>query len=64
MMKRICIYGCSEMLGGTEKYILTLYKALNKEEIQFDFLYPYNTYPFKRLSWLVAIRVIWIFSKS
>ena len=41
-MKRICIYGCSEMLGGTEKYILTLYKALNKEEIQFDFLYPYN----------------------
>lgn len=41
-MKRILVFGMSSKIGGTEKYILTLYQILDKVQIQFDFLFPYN----------------------
>lgn len=42
MEKRIAMYGYSSQLAGTEKYILTLYNAIDRSKIQFDFLLPYN----------------------
>ncbi|WP_432629602.1 glycosyltransferase [Brotaphodocola sp.] len=41
-MKRICVYGCSAMFGGTEQYLLTMYKGIDRNKIQFDFLFPHN----------------------
>lgn len=41
--KRICIYGCSEVFGGTEQYIMTMYQTIDRSKLQFDFLFPYNT---------------------
>lgn len=41
-MKRICVYGCSGMFGGTERYLLTMYQVIDRTKIQFDFLFPYN----------------------
>ena len=39
---RIVVYGASLNLGGTEKYLLTLYKLLDKNIIQFDFLLSHD----------------------
>ena len=41
-MKRICVYGCSETFGGTERYLMTMYQAIDRTEIQFDFLFPHD----------------------
>lgn len=41
-MKRILVYGLSKCLGGTESYILTLYRALDKSVLQFDFLFSHQ----------------------
>lgn len=47
-MKRICLYGASENLGGTEVYLITMVRAL-KDEITFDFLvhHEYGKIPFE-----------------
>ena len=42
-MKRILVFGASARLGGTESYLLTLYKNIDKRQIQFDFLFPHET---------------------
>ena len=41
-VKRICVYGCSGIFGGTERYLLTIYQAIDRNKIQFDFLFPHN----------------------
>ena len=47
-MKRICLYGASENLGGTEVYLITLVRAL-KDDIRFDYLlkHDYGPMPFE-----------------
>lgn len=42
-LKRILVYGLCEKFGGTERYVLTLYKALEHDKIQFDFLFDHAT---------------------
>lgn len=37
-MKKVLIIGMGNSLGGVEKFILDLYKDINKSKIQFDFL--------------------------
>lgn len=39
-MRRLCVFGMSENLGGTEVYLMTLYRVLlsQKADIGFDFL--------------------------
>ena len=39
-IKRICIYGCTEIFGGTEQYLMTIYRAIDRTKLQFDFLFP------------------------
>ena len=41
-MIRFLVYGLSPNLGGTEKYLLTLYELLDKDKIQFDFLFSHD----------------------
>ena len=41
-MIRFLVYGLSPNLGGTEKYILTLYDLLDKNKVQFDFLFSHD----------------------
>ena len=41
-MTRFLVYGLSPNLGGTEKYLLTLYELLDKDKIQFDFLFSHD----------------------
>ncbi|RHF81782.1 MULTISPECIES: glycosyltransferase [Lachnospiraceae] len=41
-IKRICIYGCTEIFGGTEQYLMTIYRAIDRTKLQFDFLFPHN----------------------
>ncbi len=41
-VKRICVYGCSGTFGGTERYLLTMYQAIDREKLQFDFLFPHD----------------------
>lgn len=41
-MKRILVYGLSDMFGGTENYILNLYKLIDTQNIQFDFLFEHS----------------------
>ena len=38
-MINIAIFGASENYGGTEAYIMTLYKLLDQDKVQFDFLF-------------------------
>lgn len=38
-MKKILVFGMSENLGGVETVIMNYYRNINKENIQFDFLY-------------------------
>lgn len=40
-VKRIIVYGLCETFGGTERYVLTLYRALDHSKIQFDFLFDH-----------------------
>lgn len=42
-MKRILIYGLSAEVGGTERYFLTLYRAMDLNRLRFDFLFPHDT---------------------
>lgn len=39
-MRRLCVFGMSDNLGGTEVYLMTLYRELRRRnaDIQFDFL--------------------------
>ena len=39
---RLLVFGASPNLGGTEKYLLTLYEAIDKSKIQFDFLFSHD----------------------
>ena len=39
---RLLVYGADSALGGTEKYLLTLYGAIDKSKIQFDFLFNHD----------------------
>lgn len=41
-MKKILVFGASDQLGGTESYLLTLYENLDRNQIQFDFLFPHD----------------------
>lgn len=47
-MKRICLYGASENLGGTEVYLITMVRAV-KNDFIFDFLvhHEYGKIPFE-----------------
>ena len=41
-MKRILVYGLSSTMGGTENYLLNLYKAIDTRILQFDFLFEHS----------------------
>lgn len=47
-MKRICFFGSSEKIGGTEIYMITVVRLL-KDRVRFDYLvrYNYNKIPFE-----------------
>ena len=38
MPERVLIHGMTEKLGGREKFIMELYRRLDKSRIQFDFV--------------------------
>ena len=38
-MKKILIFGMSDNLGGVETVIMNYYRNMNKDNLQFDFLY-------------------------
>lgn len=40
-IKRILVYGLCEEFGGTERYVITLYRAIDRSKLQFDFLYDH-----------------------
>lgn len=40
-IKRILVYGLCERFGGTERYVMTLYQAIDRSKVQFDFLYDH-----------------------
>ena len=37
-MKKVLIVGLSEIVGGTETFLMNYYRKINREHIQFDFL--------------------------
>lgn len=42
---KLCVFGMSDNLGGTEVYLITLYRAIqkySKRDLQFDFLLNHN----------------------
>lgn len=43
-MRRLCVFGMSDNLGGTEVYLMTLYRTLreNHSDLQFDFLLSHS----------------------
>ena len=40
-MKRICFFGSSDKIGGTEIYMITAVRLL-KDKVKFDYLVPHN----------------------
>ncbi len=37
-MKKVLVFGMTEMYGGVESFLMTYYRALSRERVQFDFL--------------------------
>ena len=44
-LKRILIWGMTENIGGIETVIMEIYRNINRERIQFDFLCDHNSPP-------------------
>lgn len=42
-MEKILIYGMTSVMGGTEAYIMSLYRFSDKDKIQFDFVCDFPT---------------------
>ena len=42
MAKRVLICGFTSNVGGMETYIMNIYRNMDREKLQFDFLYPYD----------------------
>ena len=42
MAKRVLICGFTRNVGGMETYIMNIYRNMDREKLQFDFLYPYD----------------------
>lgn len=37
-MKKVLVFGMTEMYGGVESFLMTYYRAISRERVQFDFL--------------------------
>lgn len=42
-MEKVLVYGMTAIMGGTESYIMSLYRFSDKEKIQFDFVCDFPT---------------------
>lgn len=42
MAKRVLICGFTRTVGGMETYIMNIYRNIDRQKLQFDFLYPYD----------------------